>query len=237
MKMYCRSACLGVLLLAQSAVAQTPTSTPSPPAVEIVSFKITSDYYPMLDSKPSTMSADNPDFPRPPNEVIARQNRRGGFGERNEELKARGKPRSTLRVISQAQWVNLALKNTGAKPIKAVVWDFAFVRKEEGTLLLRYEVSSQVEIKPGSKKNLKQPLPPGATRCQVLQVSEDATQNGKAKAVETVCGRGITDPSQLPEKPEPVMLKRIEYTDGSVWQNTELPVTQARSTTSVKEKL
>lgn len=185
---------------------------------EIINFKIGTDYYPMLDSKPSTMTADNPEFPRPPNEIAARKNRRGDFGERNEEIKARGKSRTTLLVINDAQWVSLALKNTGTKPIKIVVWDFAFARKEEGALLLRYEVSSQVEIKPGGKKNLKQPLPPGATRCQVIQVSEDATQKGKAKAVETVCGRGINDPSQLPEKPEPVTLKRIEYADGSIWQ-------------------
>ena len=224
-----------ILAACISAFAQAPAPTTVP--AEIISFKIGTDYYPMLDSKPSTMSAENPDFPRPPLESAARKNRRGGFGERHEEIKARGKSRTTLLVINAAQWVSLALKNTGTKPINAVVWDFAFARKEEGTLLLRHEVSSQVEIKPGGKKTLKQSLPPGATRCQVLQVSEDATPNGKAKAVEMVCGRGINDPSQLSEKPEPVTLKRIEYVDGSVWQNAELSVTQAKSTTSVKEKL
>lgn len=198
-----------------SALAQAPAL--ATPPVEIGSFKIGTDYYPMLDSKPSTMTADNPEFPRPPLETAARKNRRGGFGERNEEIKARGKSHTTLLVINDAQWVSLALKNTGTKLIKTVVWDFAFARKEEGELLARYEVLSQVEIKPGGKKTLKHPLPPGASRCQVLHVSEAATQNGKAKAVEMICGRGINDPTQLPEKPEPVILKRIEYADGTAW--------------------
>jgi hypothetical protein len=222
----CSSLCLSLLLIAT--VAQTPP-------VQIANFKIGTDYYPMLDSKPSAMSADNPDFPRPPNEVAARQNRRGGFGERNEEIKARGKARSSLLIISDAQWVNLTLKNTGLKPIKAVAWDFAFARKEEGKLLLRYDVFSQIEIKPGTKKTFKQPLPPGATRCQVLKVSADAAAQDKAKTFEAVCGRGFNDPSQLPEQQESVVIRRIEYADGSVWQNPAPLAPQTSTTTSAKE--
>lgn len=222
MNALCRSVCLCLWLeLAplSPVVAQAPATTSAPvppPALEILNFKIGTDYYPMLDSKPSTMTADNPDFPRPPNEEAARRNRRGGFGERNEEIKARGKSRSRLQIISEAQWVQLSLKNTGSKMIKALAWDFAFVRKEEGKLLLRYEAFHQVEIKPGSKKNLKQPLPPGATRCQVFKVSADTTAQDKAKAFEAVCGRGVNDPSQLPEQ-KSVIIRRIEYADGTVW--------------------
>lgn len=196
------------------AVAQTPPVAPPAP-VEILGFKIGSDYYPMLDNKPSPMAADNPDFPRLPSEVIARQNRRG---ERGEETKARGKIRSTVKVLSDAQWVKLTLKNTGLQPIKALAWDFAFPRYEDGKLILRADVLSQIEIKPGGKKTLKQMLPSGVTRCQAMVVSADENANDKAKTFEAVCGRGFNDPTQLKQMQETVLLKRIEFADGSVWQ-------------------
>ncbi len=60
-------------------------------------------------------------------------------------------------------------------------------------------------------------IPPGATRCQVLNARETATLTGESKLFEYVCGRGFADPSLLREKPVPVTLKRIEYKDGSVW--------------------
>src|SRR5581483_5988019 len=124
----------------------------------------------------------------------------------------------TIKVISPAEWVNLSLKNTSAKTIKTLVWDFAFARMEGSQLVLRYEVVSQIEIKSGAKKTIRQPLPPGATRCQVINVREEANQSSKAKAFESVCGRGFNDPAMLKEKQEPVGIKRIEYADGSVWQ-------------------
>ncbi len=202
-----------VLIAASATAAQT---THPAPAVEIMSFRIGTDSYPMLDSKPSTMSADNPDFPRPPNEVVARQNRRGGFGERTEETRSRGKLRSTIKVLNDAQWIKVTLKNTSAKPIKAIEWDFAFPRYEDGKLALRYDVANKVEIKAGGKKTLKQPLPPGATRCQVIIVSAEAGKDEQAKTFEAVCGPGVLDASNL--KQETVIIKRIEYADGTVWQ-------------------
>ena len=87
---------------------------------------------------------------------------------------------------------------------------------EDGQLLLRYEATNQVELKPGGKKSLKQPLPAGASRCKIISAA--AIAGDKANAVESLCGRGINDPAQLPEKQEPVIIKRIEYADGSVWQ-------------------
>lgn len=93
--------------------------------------------------------------------------------------------------------------------IKAIAWDFAFPRREGGQTLLRYAVSSKIEINPAGKKTLKQPLPASAMKCKVVTVGND-------KAFEAVCGQGVNDPSQFPQ--EPVTIKRIEYADGSVWQ-------------------
>src|SRR6185295_13735290 len=180
---------------------------------------IVSYYNPLLERSGVT-GADERELPRTPNEQVSNAGR-GNNRSHQERANEVGVPPGaapTIKVLSPAEWVYLSIKNTSAKPIKAIVWDFAFMRMEAGKLVLRYEVTNQVEVKAGAKKTLKQPLPPGATRCQVINVSAGATPNDKAKTFESVCGRGFNDPSQLKEKQEPITIKRIEYADGSVWQ-------------------
>ncbi len=202
-----------MLIMTATLMAQAPEA--APPGVEVLSFKIGSDYYPMLDRKPSSISADNGELPMTDAERAARinatANRRSNSsgGATSEEKRSRGRLRSTIQVIDTAEWVNLTVRNTSPKTIKAIDWDFAFPRRDGGQILLRYDVSSKVEIKTAGKKTLKERLPVGAMRCKVLTVSND-------KAFEAVCGQGINDPSQFPQ--QPVSIKRIEYADGSVWQ-------------------
>lgn len=111
----------------------------------------------------------------------------------------------------------MVLKNTDSKPVKVVEWDFAFPRYENGRLILRYDVTTKVEIKPGGKKTLKHNLPPGAKRCEVVKVISDENQPENIVAFEAVCGQGFHDPSLLNQKQETISIKRIEYADGSVW--------------------
>ena len=214
---------LGVAaILLAAASAQTPTdSAPArpanPPPVEALSFKVGTDYYPMLDRANPVATAENPDFPRVDTErMSARRGRRGDFGAAVDESRTRGKLRSHVRVISDAQWVRFTVKNAGAKAIKSIDWDFAFPRRENGKPVLRYDVSSKVEIKAGGKKTLKQPLPAGATRCQAVIVKAEAGRPEMVRTVEAVCGPGFLVPSQLDQ--ETFSIKRIEYADGSVWQ-------------------
>ncbi|MBK7600689.1 MAG: hypothetical protein IPJ07_20115 [Acidobacteria bacterium] len=181
------------------------------PPVEVVEFKITSDYYPMLDRKSSIFTADNPDFPR----TDAERTSSGQTGRRRgaitEEVKSRGKLRSQVKVLSQADTVEVVIRNNSALKISAVDWDFAFPRFEDQKLVLRYDVSSRVEIKPGARKTLKHSLPPGATRCKVVNVDKD-----QDKSFEAVCGPGVNDPSHL--KQESTGIKRVHFDDGSVWE-------------------
>jgi hypothetical protein len=201
-------------LIASAAVAQTPEATPT--GIEIISFKIGSDYYPMLDRKPSPISADNGEVPMSDAEKAARinaaanrRNNRNISDATSEDKRSRGRLRSAIQVIDTAEWVNLTIRNTGPKTIRAIDWDFAFPRREGAQTLLRYDVSSKIEIKAAGRKTLKERLPAGAMKCKVVTVNHD-------KAVEAVCGPGVNDPSQFPQ--EPVSIKRIEYADGSVWQ-------------------
>ncbi len=212
---------INLMAVAQSPESAHPTATTaalSKPPIEILDFKIASDYYPMLDRKSSEYTADNPDFPRTETERMAGQSARRRT--RTEDSKSQGKLRSTVKIISEANLVELTIRNTGSKTIKTVGWDFAFPRYVNEQIILRYDVTGKTEIKPGGKKTLKQSLPAGATRCKIIGVRIEDSQPDKAKIFEAVCGPGINDPSYL--KQETVTIKRIEYNDGMVWQREKV---------------
>lgn len=220
-----RSSLLKPLLLLVSlvggslAIVGQPNATTDKPVLELISFKVGNNYNALLERQPSPFAADNPEMPQTEAERLARRNAAMNQNASNPNRKvtvapiapgdtrANGRLRSTIRVIDLAEWVNLSLRNTSDKAIKAIVWDFAFPRYENNTLLLRLEVSSKADIKPGGKKTLKQKLPPDAKKCQIV--------SAETVSMELVCGKGFTDPTQI--KQEVVTIKRIEYADGSVW--------------------
>ncbi len=200
-------------------VAQT-SAAPDKPVLEILSFKVGNNHNALLERQPSPFAADNPDMPQTEAERLARRNANMNPSSTNSprkvsvapiapgDARAHGRLRSTIRVVDLAEWVNLSVRNASDKAIKAMVWDFAFPRYENNALLLRFEVTSKAEIKPGGKKTLKQKLPPDAKKCQLI--------SAETISMELVCGKGFNDPTQI--KQEVVTIKRIEYADGSVWQ-------------------
>lgn len=203
-----------------------PAANETKPPVEIVKHKIGMDYYPMLDRQSLTtpsMTAENGDMPLPEAERIARQRSRSS-GNKNAaapiapgDTRSRGRLRSYTRVIDAAEYVQVELRNSNQKAIKAVEWDFAFPRYENGQLQLRFDVTSKIEIKPGGKKTLKFKLPPNAKKCEVVKVISDESQPDKVSTFEAVCGAGFNDPSLLNQKQETITIKRIEFADGTVW--------------------
>lgn len=216
-----------VLLIGAASITaqvQSPMEQVRPP-VEIIKHKIGMDYYPMLD-RPSlttpSMSAENGDMPMSEAERLARRSR----GPSNKtssapiapgDTRSRGRLRTYTRVIDAAEYVLIELKNSNSKAIKSVEWDFAFPRYENGQLLLRFDVKSTVEIKPGGKKTLKHKLPPNAKKCEVVKVIADENQPEKVSTFEAVCGQGFHDPSLQNQKQETITIKRIEFVDGTAW--------------------
>ena len=220
---------IGAIVVGQAQTPNNPAVTAAAssekPPVEIISHKIGIEYYPMLDRPSLTappMTAEIGELPQTENERVARQRHRGNKNTAApiapENASARGRQSSYTRVIDNAQLVQVVVKNTESKPIKVVEWDFAFPRYENGQLLSRYGVTTEVEIKPGGRKTLKHKLPPGAKRCEVVKVISDENQPEKIITFEAVCGQGFHDPSLLNQKQETISIKRIEYADGSVWQ-------------------
>ncbi len=219
-----------ITAISMSAQAQTTdvVAAASKPPIEVVKHKIGMDYYPMLD-RPSlttpSMSAENGDMPLSDAERAARQRGRNSGNQKmasapiapGSDARSRGRLRSYTRVIDAAEYVQVELKNSNSKAIKLVEWDFAFPRYENGQLLLRADVKTNVEIKAGGKKTLKHQLPPNAKRCEVVKVLSDENQPDKISTFEAVCGAGFHDPSLLNQKQETITIKRIEFADGSVW--------------------
>lgn len=203
---------MGVIF--SSIVALSLTASAQSVPFEIVSRKIGVEYYPMLD-RPSGMAAESADPPRTMNDEITRQNRRR-IRMPPDELRSRGRLRSYTRVIDNAEQITVVLKNTAEKKTQLVAWDFAFPRYEEGKLLARFDVSTKIEIKPGGQKTLKFKLPPGAKRCEVVKVVGEEKE--RVETFEAVCGQGFHDPSLLGQTQETISIKRIEYTDGTVWE-------------------
>jgi hypothetical protein len=210
---------VGLAQSTQIPMAQAPVAAAaSPPSLEILSFKIVSYYNPLLERSPA-LDADSREVPRTPAEQVSRAQRTTApsHQERANEIGIAPGAAPNLKVISSAEWVYFTVKNTAPQPIKSLLWEYTYLRVEQGHLAIRATVSSPVEIKPGAKKTLRQQLPPGATRCQVINAREAGGTAGPHGPYEYVCGRGFTDPTLLNERLEPVVVKRIEYADGMVW--------------------
>jgi hypothetical protein len=182
---------------ANSTAAENKATADKPP-VEILSHKIDVEYYPMLDRRSMVgqpMTAETHDVPRTPSEPDVRPDRtRSRLPP--EVNSAKRRTRSYPRFTTLPQLSQVVIKNTGAKSIKVVEWDFLFPHCENGQYVPRYDVTTRGKIKPGGQKTLKRRLPPSASRCEMPKVIN----------IDEV------------QKHERISIKRIEYLDGSVWQ-------------------
>jgi hypothetical protein len=171
-------------------VTENKASADKPP-VEILNYKIYRESYPMLDS-PSPMAAENGSIPRLPNRasldsLSTKERRREGRS---------GSSRSYERGAYGPDLFQVVIRNTSAKAIEVIEWDFLFTHCENDKFVPRFDVTTRVKIKPGGKKTLKSNMPQGGIiRCMMP--------------------RAILDELR---KQERVLIKRIEYVDGSVWQ-------------------
>jgi hypothetical protein len=197
------------------AAAENKASTHKPP-VEILSHRISPEHYPILDRENTLalpMTAETGGLPRMRNEPSSSYNR---YDVPPEEVRReQGRLRSFTRIVDNAQQVQAVVKNTGAKPIEVVEWDFAFPRYDNGQFISRYSVTTKVGIKPGGKKTLKYRLPPGAKRCEVGRVI--AGKHQPVNRIEVVCAQNFHYLPLLNLKQEQISIKRIEYSDGSIW--------------------
>lgn len=168
---------------ADQSSAENKASVDKPP-VEILSYKVAHESYEKPDSwiSRSSMAAENGDVPAPPNE-----NRNPAPSEARS---VRPRPSLDSKVAFK-----VVIKNTSAKPIKVIEWDFMYPNCEDGQFVLRHARTSNVRITPGGQKTIMGRLSIGRNPCPGPKVNWDDVR-----------------------KQEKVSIKRIEYVDGSVWQ-------------------
>jgi len=91
----------------------------------------------------------------------------------------------------------VSLKNTGAKTIKVIDWDYVFLDPETKNEIARHQFTSEEKIHPGKNKQLE------------VFILSPPTKTVSAKAL---------DKKERTFFDERVEVARIEYSDGSVWQ-------------------
>lgn len=129
----------------------------------------------------------------------------------NDKLREQGMPTPTTQVpgraasdtkrdnLSVVYVYEVKLRNSGSKEITSFVWDYVFFEPGTETELGRRRFTSKVKIKPGKTKDVtvRAATPPTGTI--------DAKRAGK---------------KPQDQYAEQVVIQRVEYADGSVWQST-----------------
>jgi hypothetical protein len=168
---------------ADQSATENKASVDKPP-VEILSYKVAHESYEKPESwiSKSPMTAENGDIPALPNE-----NR--NLAE-SEARSVRPRPGLDSKVVFK-----VVIKNTSAKPIRVIEWDFVYPNCEDGQFVLRHARTSNVKVTPGGQKTIMGRLSIGRAPCPGPKVNWDDVR-----------------------KQERVSIKRIEYVDGSAWQ-------------------
>lgn len=190
-----------IILLAGSAAAQVPSSASGAPDVTVlkVSWRRVSRSNPRLDEVP----------PRNPERTLrmavntarinaANSARSQGIDRLPVLLDVPSIPYSPPTVRPWAGFIyEFTIKNTGSKIIRKLVWEYSFTDPVTQRTVGRRQFKSSVKILPGMTAKLvaRSSLPPVGTI-------------NAARA-------GQNSPDQSPEQ---MVIQRIKYADGSVWQ-------------------
>jgi hypothetical protein len=194
-----------ILIPALVALAQTPTNSQDPPDIVVLKFSWDKERI-GWQRDPFSPPVESNDEMR----IRARDERRieeakkaGSSGEVSRaERDARADAAIATRVRQKAPpgyayRYKVSVRNSGAKTIKAVDWDYIFFEPGTLTEIGRHQFTSEEKIRPGKNAELDMMIlaPPTQT------VSAEALSKGKG-----------------PHFDERVVLMRIEYSDGSAWQ-------------------
>ena len=194
-----------VLSLAVASLAQNPTSSQDPPDVTVVKFSWSKERI-GWERDPFGGAVESYDEMRvrTRNEKRIEDAKRGNNSAEIDRLKRDARADAAIierqRQKAPPRYVFLykvAVKNNSAKTIKAIDWDYIFFDPDTKNEIGRHQFTSEEKI--GSDKNKELdvlfPLPPTKT----ISVYE---LNKKERT-------GIN---------EQVVLMRIQYSDGSIWQ-------------------
>jgi hypothetical protein len=199
-----------LVLISMLVIAQQPQQTTSQPADAAVgTFSWSKERLPGWEKETAGSSVETYDVMRArlENERRIQQARNSG---NKAELSRRESAAKMLEDAGLAKESKKAqrprdgyrykvlLTNTGSKTIKLVDWDYVFLNPTTGEEVARHQFTSQETIKPGKRKEVS-----------VLYLTPP---------VKTVSAGILTKKEPMPFT-ELVVIARIEFSDGSVWQH------------------
>lgn len=113
----------------------------------------------------------------------------------------RSKPVKTLPKSTEGYQYKASVKNSGVKIIRAVSWEYIFTDPGSGDELARHRFHTRKKIRPGQVKELAE-----------FELSSP-TKVVSAAGLE----KSVAEPFS-----ERVVITRVEYSDGTVWQIKEV---------------
>jgi hypothetical protein len=117
----------------------------------------------------------------------------------NNDEQATAKARQTAPPDDGYRYV-VKLRNNGSKVIKSIDWDYLFLDPDTGAVVSRHQFTSDDTIKPGKSREIG-----------VLYL---------IPPVQTVSAKMLSK-KKLANFKEQVLLMRIQYSDGSIWQHPQ----------------
>jgi hypothetical protein len=194
-----------IILLAGSAAAQVPSNASGAPDVTVIriTWRRVERSNPQLNQTPQSGN---------PEDALRRAVNTARTNEYNSARDSGANPRPPLLLSVPSipyspslvrLWAGFiykfTVKNTGAKTISEVAWEYSFSDPGTQRKVGRRQYKSKVKIRPGMTANLvvRSSLPPIGT-INVTQSGQD-TQD---------------------QSSEQMVIQRIRYADGSVWQRS-----------------
>jgi hypothetical protein len=199
--------CLSLLCACAAARAQSAAEAnaapPAPPGVEVVKYSWSKDRI-NWEADPFGGPVESFDDVRRRNADLRRIERARAAGNQAEVSKVEREMRAEQVIKSRppkppryAFSYKLSVRNTGEKAIKEIDWDYVFFDAATGQELDRREFTGVEKIAPGKSKEL------------AFLVSTPPTNRISAHSL----GKNERDGLR-----EEVVLQRILYADGTVWQ-------------------
>ena len=196
---------LSFLFIAQVANAQTPTVTSSAPELELVKFSWSKE---RLNWEGNPFGGPNENFHQM--QFRARAEKRVSDAKRSnspEAGKIEKEAKADVAIIEAANrntkppryyfFYRASVKNVSTKPITEIDWDYVFLDAVSGDELDRRQFTSVQNIAPGKQKEL------------VFQIETPPTRRISVHSL------GKKERAGLDER---VVIVRVKYADGSVWQ-------------------
>ena len=195
-----------VMAMSVASQAQQVTLDPQGPSdVAIVKFTWGKEFLPGWENNQFGHSIETPDARRERLENERRIQQARNTGNKVELTKRESaakmledarSPKNTERLRDGYRY-EVQITNTGAKTIKLIDWDYIFLDPDTLKEVARHQFTSDDTIKPGKSKKISvfYLIPPVKT-VSVKMLSKKNMANFK----------------------EQVVLMRIQYSDGSVWQ-------------------